>query len=94
MSNKISSYPSQLSGGQQQRIAIARALVNDADVILCDEPTGALDSKTTSQIMELFTKLNEEGKTVIIVTHDKNVAEYCKKILVIDDGKIINIINK
>lgn len=90
LSHKKMAFPSQLSGGQQQRIAIARALVNDAEVLLCDEPTGALDSKTTKEIMELFTKLNHEGKTIIIVTHDKNVANYCKKIVVIEDGKIVN----
>lgn len=87
--NKKMSYPSELSGGQQQRIAIARALVNDAEVLLCDEPTGALDSKTTKEIMELFKKLNEEGKTIIIVTHDENVADYCKKTIVLEDGKIV-----
>ena len=78
-----------LSGGQKQRVAIARAIVNDPDFILADEPTGALDSKTTEQIMNVFKKLNEKGKTVIIITHDSQVAAQCERIIEISDGRII-----
>lgn len=79
-------YVGYLSGGQKQRIAIARAIVNSPDVIFADEPTGALDSQTAKHIMSLFKKLNEEGKTVIIVTHDMQVAKECNRILEISDG--------
>lgn len=78
-----------LSGGQKQRVAVARAIVNDPSFILADEPTGALDTKTSAEIMELFQKLNDEGKTVIIITHDPGVAEKCKRKIEISDGKII-----
>lgn len=80
---------SQLSGGQRQRVAIARALVNHPSVILADEPTGALDSKTTAQIMELLHQLNEKGITVIVVTHDDKVAASCKRVIEISDGKVV-----
>lgn len=79
----------QLSGGQRQRVAIARALINNPSVILADEPTGALDSKTTSQIMELFQQLNNRGITVIIVTHDNEVASYCNSTIEISDGEVL-----
>lgn len=78
-----------LSGGQKQRVAIARAIVNDPDFILADEPTGALDEATGQQILDVFHELNQEGKTVVIVTHDNNVAESCGRIIAISDGKII-----
>ena len=78
-----------LSGGQKQRVAVARAIVNDPSFILADEPTGALDTKTSAEIMELFQKLNDDGKTVIIITHDPGVAEKCKRKIEISDGKII-----
>lgn len=78
----------QLSGGQKQRVAIARAIVNDPIVILADEPTGALDSETGMEIMEVFQKLNSLGKTVIIVTHDEIVAKTCKRIMKMDNGQI------
>ena len=81
-------YPTQISGGQQQRCAIARALASGNDIILADEPTGALDQNTGHEIMEAFKKVNELGKTVIIVTHDPNVAAYCNKTIHIVDGKI------
>lgn len=77
---------SELSGGQKQRAAIARALVNNADVILADEPTGALDSKTSSEIMDTLLRLNEKGKTIIIVTHDLKIAALCKRVVTISDG--------
>ncbi len=79
-----------LSGGQKQRVAIARAIVNDPSFILADEPTGALDTKTSSEIMELFKKLNDEGKTVIIITHDPGVADACKRKIEISDGMLIS----
>lgn len=82
-------YPSQLSGGQQQRVAIARALVNRPEVLLADEPTGNLDTRTSIEIMGLFQELNEAGITVIMVTHELDIAAYCKRIIVMRDGQII-----
>lgn len=79
----------QLSGGQKQRIAIARAIVNHPSIVLADEPTGALDSRTSGEIMELFHELNEKGCTIIIVTHDNGVAQRCRKIIQIEDGVIV-----
>lgn len=79
----------QLSGGQKQRVAIARAIVNDPSFILADEPTGALDTKTSAEIMDLFKSLNAEGKTVIIITHDPTIAEACKRKIEISDGKLM-----
>lgn len=78
-----------LSGGQKQRVAIARAIVNEPSVILADEPTGALDSKTAAEIMDVFHKLHEQGKTIIIVTHDMGIAEQCQRIIEISDGRIV-----
>ena len=78
-----------LSGGQKQRVVIARAIVNDPDFILADEPTSVLDTETTGQIMSVFKELNEKGKTVIIVTHDPQVAEQCERVIEISDGKIV-----
>jgi putative ABC transport system ATP-binding protein len=83
--------PNQLSGGQQQRVAIARALVNNAPIILADEPTGNLDSKTSAEIMELFTRLNQESNiTVILVTHENDIAAYSKRIIRFLDGRIVS----
>ncbi len=82
--------PSQLSGGQQQRVAIARGIVNRAPILMADEPTGNLDSKTSDEIMALFTKLNDEGMTIILVTHEYDVALYAKRILHFKDGVIMN----
>jgi len=81
--------PSQLSGGERQRVAIARALANEPSFILADEPTGNLDSKTGADIMNIFEKLNEEGRTMVVVTHDKNIASHSKHIIQIKDGRII-----
>ncbi len=89
LGDRIDHLPNQLSGGQKQRVAIARALVNQPEVILADEPTGALDSKTSGQIMELLVQLNKEGKTVIIVTHEEEIAKYMKRIVVLRDGVIV-----
>ncbi len=87
--DRLKHYPDELSGGQKQRAAIARAIINDPQVILADEPTGALDSKTAAEIIDLFKKLNNDGKTVIIVTHDKTVAEQCSRTIEISDGLIL-----
>ncbi len=78
-----------LSGGQRQRVAIARALVNDASILLCDEPTGALDQRTGKEIIDIFSAINQQGKTVILVTHDENVAKSCHRVLNISDGEIV-----
>lgn len=88
LKDRVDHLPNELSGGQKQRVCIARALVNDPGIILADEPTGALDSKTSGQIMALLTKLNKEGKTVIIVTHETEVAAYAKRVITLRDGMI------
>ena len=80
--------PSQLSGGQQQRVAIARALIGEPEIILADEPTGALDSKTGNEVMELLQKLNNEGQTIILITHDISIANRAKRIVKMMDGKL------
>jgi putative ABC transport system ATP-binding protein len=82
--------PSQLSGGQQQRVAIARAIVNKPSIVLADEPTGNLDTKTSIEILEIFKSLNEQGKTIVMITHEKDIADYAKRIIVLSDGKILN----
>jgi putative ABC transport system ATP-binding protein len=86
--DRYSHLPTELSGGQQQRVAIARALVTEPNLILADEPTGALDSKNGQQVLDLLTKLNNEGKTIVLITHDKEIANRAKKIIRIKDGKI------
>ena len=83
-------YPNQLSGGQQQRVAIARALISQPKVILADEPTGALDSKTSEEVMDIFTKVNEQGITTIIVTHEDDIAKMTHQIIRLKDGQIEN----
>ena len=80
---------SQLSGGQKQRVAVARAIINEPSFILADEPTGALDTKTSAEIMELFKNLNDDGKTIIIITHDMNIADFCQRKIEISDGWLI-----
>jgi putative ABC transport system ATP-binding protein len=88
LTDRYSHLPTELSGGQQQRVAIARALVTEPNLILADEPTGALDSKNGQQVLDLLTKLNNEGKTIVLITHDKEIANRAKKIIRIKDGEI------
>ena len=90
LADKIHNLPSEMSGGQQQRVSIARALVTNPSIILADEPTGALDSKTWVEIMELLTSLNKEGKTVIVITHEQEVDAFARKHIFIRDGNIVN----
>ena len=89
LSDKIHNLPNQLSGGQQQRVSIARALSNNPSVILADEPTGALDSKTSKEVLSLLQKLNKEGNTVVLITHDNSIAQTAERIIRLEDGKIV-----
>ncbi len=89
LGDRVGHHPSQLSGGQQQRIAVARALVNQPELVLADEPTGNLDTRTSIEIMGLFQELNDSGITIIMVTHELDIAAYCKRIVVMRDGQII-----
>lgn len=88
LSNRAQHFPSQMSGGQQQRVAIARALVNRPSILLADEPTGNLDSRTSVEIMEIFQNLNDKGLTIVLVTHEQDVAQFANRVLVFRDGKI------
>lgn len=88
LEDKIKSLPNQLSGGQQQRVAIARAIANNPTILLADEPTGALDQKTGAQVMQLFHELNDEGRTIIMITHDSKIASHAERIVKILDGRI------
>jgi putative ABC transport system ATP-binding protein len=89
LSNRADHMPNQLSGGQQQRVAIARALVNEPQLLLADEPTGNLDSKTSIEVMGVFQKLNDQGITIVMVTHELDVARYCKRYLILRDGVVV-----
>jgi len=88
LADRMDFKPGQLSGGQQQRVAIARSLVNDPQVLLADEPTGQLDSKTSAEILDLLSTINRQGRTVILVTHDQQTAAYAQRRIVLDDGRI------
>ena len=88
LSDRVNFRPNQLSGGQMQRVAIARAIVNNPKLLLADEPTGALDSKSGAQVMELFQRLNEEGVTVLMITHDPEIAAHAKRVVLIRDGEL------
>lgn len=90
MGDRLNHKPTELSGGQQQRVAICRALINEPDIILADEPTGALDSKTGIEIMELFTSFKKQDKTIIMVTHTPEVARYADRIIFMKDGKVLD----
>ena len=90
LSERVNHRPSELSGGQQQRVSIARAIVHDPSVILCDEPTGNLDSLTSKNVMELLLELNQSGSTIVIVTHDDDIASMCTRIVRIKDGSVVN----
>lgn len=94
LGDRLKNYPNQLSGGQQQRVAIARALINDPAVIFADEPTGNLDSKSGHEVVEILKKLNAEGRTIVIVTHDLELAKMAHRTIKIFDGKIISDTNK
>ena len=91
LADRMKFFPTQLSGGQKQRVAIARAIANSPKILLADEPTGALDSRSGEQVMALFSELNKEGVTIVMITHEKSVAECANKIVVIYDGELISI---
>lgn len=81
-------YPTQISGGQRQRVSIARAMITDSPIVLADEPTGALDEENTHKVMELFSQMHKEGRTIVLITHDKEVAKYADRVLVLKDGRL------
>ena len=88
LSDRIDYRPNQLSGGQQQRVAIARALINNPAILLADEPTGNLDSRSGAEVMAIFQRLHRDGRTIIVVTHDRDLAEHAERVIVLDDGRI------
>ena len=90
LGDRMQHKPSELSGGQQQRVAIARALINNPPLLLADEPTGNLDSRSGSDILNILTELNKQGVTIMIVTHDKDVASRCRRIITLKDGQIVS----
>jgi len=90
LGERLDHHPNQLSGGQQQRVAIARALITDPSIILADEPTGNLDSKSGVEVMEIFKKLHQQGRTIVLVTHDDDIANKAQRIIRLKDGKVIN----
>lgn len=90
LGDRVHHVPSELSGGQKQRVAIARALINDPSIILADEPTGALDTKSTTEIMELLCELNQAGRTIVVITHEEEVAEYCSRRVWLRDGNVVS----
>ncbi|MBP7483155.1 MAG: ABC transporter ATP-binding protein [Lacunisphaera sp.] len=90
LANRADHFPSQLSGGQQQRVAIARALVNEPQILLADEPTGNLDSKTSVEVLGVFQQLNDAGITILMVTHELDIAAYCKRNLIVRDGRVVS----
>jgi len=89
LSGREDHVPSQLSGGQQQRVAIARALINEPKLMLADEPTGNLDTKTSEEVMAVFQDLNRQGKTVVVITHEQDISDYAKRVVVFRDGKLV-----
>ena len=90
LADRVTHRPSQLSGGQKQRVAIARAILNKPAILMADEPTGNLDSVTTTEIMEIFRQLHAEGQTVLIVTHENEVAAYCQRVIRLRDGLVLS----
>ncbi len=90
LKDRIYHHPNELSGGEQQRVAVARALVNDPEIIFADEPTGNLDTKSSYEVMGLFKKVHQQGRTIVLVTHEADIAEYAERIVTIADGKLID----
>jgi putative ABC transport system ATP-binding protein len=91
LGERLSHRPTQLSGGQQQRVAIARAIVNEPPLILADEPTGNLDDTTSREMMDIFTELNQQGKTIVMITHETDIAAYAKRVEILRDGHVFDV---